>query len=174
MLKEWLKNLLLSNSFINEQVKNAYNIGVIAERKRSEESRADSDLITQQEFVGKPVISFSNEWENPIIGFCTEITFITKAQNPVLMVKDYLTGETLMVLGKTFIYTEERFNAVMKLSPWELLGIAFSYPWAEASNATRKKIGVTDTPVVVREKLEESGFYKDLRNYYDEQFGVAG
>lgn len=89
------------------------------EHDRRRKEREDSELYTLQCLLNKPVIGISNEWENPLVGTVVDIDFITQARCPVPIVRDALTGEDHIALCKIMPFTIQRFQAVMKLTPYE-------------------------------------------------------
>jgi hypothetical protein len=90
--------------------------------KWKDAEQAEKDRSNRQiaEFsVGTPVICISNEWDDPVVGFVTHIEYITKAQNPVPVVMDYLSGREVMVMGAVYDFTDQRLDAFLKLAPYE-------------------------------------------------------
>lgn len=112
-------------------------------------------------FVGQPVIIISNEWENPIIGFGHSIEFITKAQNPVLLVEDALTGDVFMTMGKPFVFTQQRFDAIMKLTPFELGSLLYSNAYFDCTFEKAKR-GHRDTHEELLQKLKNVQFFEKV------------
>lgn len=128
------------------------------------EEKRHSELFDMEMLVGKPVISISNEWDNPIIGFVKNIEFISKAQNPVFIIHDYVNNEEVMVLGITYGYTEQRFNALMKLDPFETCSLIFqNYCSSSLKPFEKVKSGVRDTKENIIQKLQKNGFYTKLK-----------
>lgn len=121
-----------------------------------------AEMLYLSNFIGKPVICISNEWENPVIGFGTQIQLITKAQNPVLVVHDYVTGQDLIVMGKVFVYTSQRFNTLMKLTPFELMSFVYSNYEDDIHKDVKSE---RETKTVIIGKLIASGFFIKLGEY---------
>jgi hypothetical protein len=96
-----------------------YADGVLDERKRQQTNREEIEMNHHLSLLHKPVICVGNEWENPLIGVVEDIEFITKAHQPVLIVKDILTDKSVITFAKTFAFTTQRFDALMKLDPFE-------------------------------------------------------
>lgn len=122
------------------------------------EKRNQIEKIELEMYVGKPVIYVSNEWANPIIGFGKEVIEITKAKTPTLIVHDYISGEDRMILGKVYHYTEQRFNAFSKLTPFEACSLLYpQFNWNTTFN--KVKSGNFDGYDVLRKKLEVTDFF---------------
>lgn len=133
----------------------AYHDGYYARVKQSTEQMKQIELFELQELVGKKVISISNEWDNPQIGVALRIELITQAQNPVLIIKDYLSNQEVMIMGKTYAYTPQRLQAVLKLNPFELCSLIYTY----TSVFDKPKTGVRQQSDVIMSKLAQSGFF---------------
>lgn len=144
---------------INDMVNKAKNDAKNEERNYREEQRKHCQFIELSMMIGKPVISISNEWDNPIVGFGKRIEFITKAETPVLIIEDYVSGEDVLVLSTPFYFSEQRFNALSKLDPFEICSIIFrNSAWMEPFE--KVKSGVFDGYDVIFEKLKSTDFYE--------------
>lgn len=129
-------------------------------RKKREERRI-SERFELDMYIGKPVICISNEWTNPVIGFAICVEEITMANNPVLIVHDVLTDEDIMVLGHTYHYTHQRFEALSRLDPFEACSLIYrNSNWD--TEFTKVKSGTFDGYDVIRQKLEEKGFFRKV------------
>lgn len=93
----------------------------------------------------EPVICFSNEWTNPIIGFGNYIDYITLSKNPVLVINDILTDREFMAMGVVKLITPETLDLILDLNPyqgWNLFssGLAnVSYNKPKITNALLSK-----------------------------------
>lgn len=94
---------------IEAELVRAINVSKELERKK----RSDHDIANLEFYVNKPVIVISNEIDNPVIGFGQRVQLITLAQTPVLIVKDYVSGEERMCLSNPYFYSEQLFHLVM-------------------------------------------------------------
>lgn len=141
----------------------AYNKGYDSRMNQTTKDKQESILFEMQEMLGKPVICVSNEWENPVIGFAQEIIYITKENQPMLVIKDYLTMEENMSFGKVFSYTEQRFKALFKLDPFERCSLIYTNFYSE-EEFVKNKIGVSNSLEEVVETLTKNGFYERLNN----------
>lgn len=96
-----------------------YCAGVLDEQERHTKRYDAIRLIAIETLMNKKVICISNEWENPLIGTVVGIEFITQAQNPVPIVRCAITGKDILTLSKVMAFTMQRFEALMKLTPYE-------------------------------------------------------
>lgn len=132
-------------------------------RKNENERKQECSILELGLLVGKPVIAISNEWDNPVVGFAKEITLVSKANNPYLVIHDYLTDQEVIPLGKVFFYTEQRFEAVMKLDPFELCCLLYTNTFSDRTYVKEIR-QQRDTREVIIQKLTESGFYERVEN----------
>lgn len=96
-----------------------YLDGINTERARQIESREHIKLVEMQSLVGKAVIGVSNEWENPLIGTVIKLEMITRANQPIPVVRCAVTGKEFITFCKVMPFTMQRFEALMKLNPYE-------------------------------------------------------
>ncbi len=141
------------------------------EQYRNERIESDRNIRTTElsMFINKPVICISNEWETPVIGFATSIGFISKANDPVLIVHNYLDNQEAMILGSTFYYNTQRFDALFKLDPFELCSFIYGrYTEQVFEKEIREKLLTKEE---VKQLLEQNGFYNRLNlfNLYRER-----
>ena len=113
----------------NQAISEELNVRI----KESDQLASDINNMTRQEainyiemetHVGKPIIVIGNNWDNPLIGVGIKIDLITQGNCPILVVKDYITDQEYITFGKIFHYTQQRFEAIMKLDPnerWALI-----------------------------------------------------
>lgn len=98
---------------------NRYLEGMTVQRERDIQQREEYKLADMKMMIGKPVIGISNEWENPVIGTVIGIEFITQAQQPIPIVRCAITGKEFITFSKVMPFTMQRFEALMKLNPYE-------------------------------------------------------
>lgn len=120
-------------------------------------------LIELQSYIGKPVISVSNEWDDPIIGIGKEIVFITKANTPKLVIQDYISGKEYMPFGIVMGFTEQRFKALSKLDPFEICSLLYRNNHV-FSTFEKNKSGTFSGYDSLHEKLLKTDFYKIVEN----------
>lgn len=144
---------------ISEAVNNAKNKALQEERDYREEQRNHCLFIELEMMIGKPVISISNEWNNPIIGFGKRIDFITTAKMPVLIVEDYVSGKDMMLLSTPFYFSAQRLFALSKLDPFEICSIIYkNSAWMEPFE--KVKSGVFEGYDVIINRLKQTDFFE--------------
>lgn len=133
-----------------------------AEKERRERKKA-TEHVELSLLVGKPVIAVGNDWSNPVIGIGLEVVGISKANNPHLVIKDYVTGEEVMPFGAVMEYNETRFDALMKLTPAEITSLVYRHvtPNSNVSDEQKEK---RDSCEVILEKLNANGFFEAIKN----------
>ena len=99
------------DKYVEKQI-NDVNVIRSQVRDEIELRRNEIELIELQELIGQLVICVSNECENITVGYGKEITFLTKAQQPFLIVHDLIAKKDILPLGKIFVYTEQKFDAL--------------------------------------------------------------
>lgn len=146
---------------IENFIEKTKNEGRQEEKDYRDEQKKKCLLNELELMIGKPVISISNEWNNPTIGFGKRIEFITRAKIPVLIIEDYVSGNDMMVLSVPFYFSEQRFNAFAKLDPFELCSIVFkNSAWMEPFE--KEKSGTFDGYDVLLEKLKKTDFFERI------------
>lgn len=104
----------------------SFNQGVNAEKSHRAEVVDLCEYQRLNDFVGNHVIVISNEVSNVTVGVGVEIQLITQAKRPVLVVKDVVSGEVCLVMGKVLMYSEQKFNALNKLTPQERIALFYN------------------------------------------------
>lgn len=124
-----------------------------------------SKMLELTEHIGKPVIGINNEWCSLEVG---ELMRLEQFGNPESMafpvIKNYLTGDSLINFGKTLPYSEELFDAMLKLTPYERWNICVNQARVNWNKPKKDKL-YADHECLLKEKLVSLGFYKgDLKN----------
>jgi len=129
-----------------------------ARRKREN----DFDWAELSVLVNKPVIAVGNDWGNPVIGIAKEVIGISKANNPRLIVKDYITGKEIMPFGAVMAYNDVRLDAIFKLTPAEITSLVYrhSTPQTEEDSPNKEK---RESREVIMEKLTTNGFFDAIK-----------
>ncbi len=117
--------------------------------------------IELEMLIGQPVISISNEWKNPIVGVAVRVIEITQSKTPMIVIKDYITGEEFMPMGWVAHFTHQRLSVALKLNPFELASLLYTNECYD-TEFTKNKSGVRDSEEVVIQKLQEHGFFEFL------------
>ena len=124
--------------FFGNDIQNEIHKELVKVREEHDKNRVEIEFNTISYFVGKPVICFSNEWANPLIGFGKYVKCITKANSPVLCMHNYLDDREYLVFGIVYHFTEQRFNALFKLNPFERCAFIFNRMSSEDFNKEKK------------------------------------
>ena len=136
------------------------------ERNRRLEDRKYVDTLLLENFIDKPVMCFSNEFSDPVVGFGKKIISITQAEQPMLVIKNYLTGEEVFCFGQLFHYHEELFKQMMTMDRKALLALVYHVTHCDSyvsfSDKETKTKNSMKTYEEIRSELERSGFYKRL------------
>lgn len=123
------------------------------------EQKNQTALIELQTYIDKPVISLSNEWQDPIIGIGKEVIFVTQANKPMLVIEDYITGKEYMAFGVIMGFTEQRFKALAKLNPFESCSLIYRNNHVFTA-FEKKKSGNFNGYDSLHKKLLKTDFYK--------------
>lgn len=129
-----------------------------ARRKREN----DFDWATLSVLVNKPVIAVGNDWGNPVIGIAQEVIGISKANNPRLVVKDYITGKEIMPFGAVMEYNEVRLEAIFKLTPAEITSLVYrnSTPQSKEDSPNKEP---RESRESIMQKLNDNGFFEAIK-----------
>lgn len=140
-----------------EEYDSAYWTGRNAIVEAQNLDREQIRLFEVESRIGKPVIYVSAEWCNPLVGFGVGIQYI--GETPLLMVKDYISGEVLTPMSAVHDFSQTLLDAVLKLTPFEAGSIIYkSLLWTHE----HKKIGERDSFDEIMDKLNKSGFFEEL------------
>lgn len=134
------------------------NDGRQKERDYRNEQKKKCLLNELELMIGKPVISISNEWSNPVIGFGKRVDLITMAKTPVLIIEDYVSGEDILSFSVPFYFSEQRLFALSKLDPFEICSIIYkNSSWMEPFE--KVKSDVFDGYDVIINRLKQTDFF---------------
>lgn len=151
---------LFTKQIINDS-ELGFRAGERLQYEATAKSRRDIALFVLEEMVGKPIISVCNEWDDPVVGFATEIQYI--GDSPLLVGKDYVTGKEVLMFSKTFGYTEQRFAAFMKLDPFERACLIYDCDAITPFDKYKRETVHTEAEIVAM--LTANGFYEELAKF---------
>lgn len=153
-----------------KQIQSAFNAGVKSERTRREASSLETKWFEMDALTAGPVICVSNEHDNIVVGFIERIESICLSNEPLAIVKDYVSGKTLAIMGSIFGYTEDRFNALADMSPSQRVTVIYHSAYSREDKVFNN-LTTAEEDILTREeviiKLRENGFYdwwKELKN----------
>ena len=129
-----------------------------ARRKRENEF----DWAELSVLVNKPVIAVGNDWGNPVIGIAQEVIGISQANNPRLIVKDYITGKEIMPFGAVMAYNDVRLEAIFKLTPAEITSLVYRHSTPQAKEDSPHK-EPRESREAIMEKLTANGFFEAIK-----------
>lgn len=138
------------------EIQSAYSRGISDANAIEIQIRKDRELEELNQFIGKKVILFSNEWEDMIFAEGLRVEPITQSAQPVLVVKDVLTDEEYLTFSMILPYSREMAHALLKLNPFERWNIRAR----NTGTFWDKKIkGDLSDPEAVIEALKVIDFY---------------
>lgn len=80
-----------------------------------------------ESLVGKLVISIPNEVDNLCVYRDVRIEYVSKANSPILIGTDVISGKEYMLLGHTELFSPSKFKAYNKLTPHERMLLVHTY-----------------------------------------------
>ncbi len=109
--------------------------------------------------IGDFIIAVPNEHQNMVIGQIIDHDTISKAKCPVAWVRDYVTGQDVMLWQKAYPYSESLAKAVADLDPFNRHVLFYG---------TEKKFATVDEDTIIgwdkmKERLESNDFFNALR-----------
>lgn len=108
-IKEWLKAVFGYTAKYQE----GFRMGEKTERER----RNQQEKMLQEEMIGKKIIACPNEWEDMVIGVIECYMNHNGDLSSIPVVKDVLTGRTLIVFSPFVPYSRGMLGALLKLNP---------------------------------------------------------
>lgn len=112
----------------------AENVGAHREVERRFKESRDSEIFEIEQLIGKLVIMIPNEPENVQVGVVTGIDFITKAKNPVPVIKNLVSGEVSWCLSTVMTYTEQKFDALNAMDANGRIAVMYSRTYEGSLN----------------------------------------
>lgn len=132
---------------VQKKVSEAENRILSLWEKEKEQKRLDRKSFKEFEIesmLGKLVICIPNEIENVTVGLATEMIYITKNEDPQIVVFDLVRKKEIIPFGKVFAYTEQKFNAFNKLEANERIALVYS---ADSYNHVDKEKTKNENPI---------------------------
>lgn len=128
-----------TNSFTEEEMKavavKAYDN--LLEEQYKEKLR--SDTVRIRLMIGKPIISVSNQWENPVIGIVIGVAYLTRGDQPVAKVYNFLTDRVVLCAIPLIPCTKSNLDAVLLLNPFQCWNL-INRTCIETSSATPSEL----------------------------------
>lgn len=140
-------------------------------RQTDIESKRCIETIEANMLVSHPVIYFSNEYDNVVVGFVKSVVTVTKADCPMLLVHDYVRNDEVVVHHRwptLQMFSEQVLNSFCAIDRNALLTFLYgryrdsSLP--EMDYRKKPETGFLTLPQLIG-RLQHNGFYEKLREY---------
>lgn len=150
---------LITKEDVAEQVKHAKFIGRTEKAQEDEDDRERIKILCIEIDIGKPFISVSNEWQDPVIGIVLGVEFVTLGKCPIAKVYDFVTDQVVYCGNSRIPYSEYNLDAILKLEPyqrWNLVARSNIDPNKRTDDET------CSSPEQIKEILKNNSFYEVL------------
>lgn len=159
MFHELINKLI--HKIASMQIAEAYSRGYYDKLDENYRNRKIDDEYSIRKSIGKKVIYCPNEWQDPCFLTIQDITYVSKAENPMAVGLDALTGEVIYVWPNSYFPADAKMiKTVLKLNPFERWNMSvgrlshMSLKWD--SKGTKKEL---THPSAIIVKLIQCGFY---------------
>lgn len=169
-MKQFIKSIIASvfGLITKEQLENELKVkafNTLAEKteKDSEDRKALQVLLIEMD-IGKPFISVTNEWDNPIVGVVLGVEYNTAGNCPIAHVYDFITNQSVYCGNGRVPYTDLNLDAILKLNPYQHWNLI-----SKSSLGMDKAKYNEDcfSPDEIRSILEDRGFSKVVEELND-------
>ena len=123
----------------------------------------DRNDQTPNILVNKPVISVPDNWSDIIIGICIECT-----EDGFYVIRDFISGEEVKVNYLTYIFTEQRFQLLLKNDRFDLCSVLYPDEFMDSEFKKEKDVYLLK-PHEINNKLKANGFWEVLMEYRQKQ-----
>lgn len=173
-MREFLFSLFswMFSDQITQQIQSSINDALNKYRQDEHGRKNECEAITLDQFVGHPVIAFSNEIQTPVVGFAISIEYVTKGNCPMLVVYDYISDQPVLVPGHFRYYSDAFLRSVVKMDPHALQHLLYG---TYRTSYSADKVPVENNNMTLRQiigKLNKNGFYMKL-SAYEEKSDIA-
>lgn len=165
MLKTLLRQLLVifAPSVVDEFVRE----GQVLQKKKELRERDEFLCQTYDTLRSTAVISVDGLYGNIVVGFVTGTTRIGLTNVPLPIVQDYVTLTTAICYGPIMVFTQERLEALCKLTPRErwILVNHTTHPAleeVEVAYSDRDKVQEPLTGAQLKSRLMDNSFFDHL------------
>ena len=149
---------------VQDVLDSVYAKGYNASVEHRAAEKLKSDIFSLEEDLNKKVIYCPNEWEDPLFGTIVDVTYVTKAKQPMGVVKCVLTAETGLVHPGGYLLADGRLvDAILKLNPLERWNLTKHWPSSNKWTKSHYEDECSD-PEELRNKLLMAGFIYDVRD----------
>ena len=130
-------------------------------RETESKRHTHAAVISLQQYIGKAVMYFPNEISNPVIGIGKEIVYITKANQPCLVVKDYISNQDMSFFGSPIFYHPMTLRSIMELDDHSRIAILHRLNPDHIMNKEPLEDILTYTQAL--ERLQVNGFFDKIK-----------
>lgn len=128
--------VMLKSSF-EQLLKDQKQYGMMLQREEARKTKQTIDEMMANEFLYKPVYCFSNEWEDPIVGFVTHVSVDPSKGSPLYTLFNWLSGELCYTMAPRIWCNMDKNNdheysgvlPLMDINPyerWNLMNLHYS------------------------------------------------
>lgn len=134
-----------------------------------EDEKRESEIVNLQVWIGKPIIVVSASEIS--LGFGKDITFVTKANNPVLVFEDYSSDpsqitEKISMSNCVMFYDVHKLKSLLKLDNNDIYRLFFG-KYSYQSNELEFKSKPRE--LTLEMYLERNNFAKAVEWHYEEE-----
>lgn len=143
-----------------------------------EDERREAEIINLQVWMGKPIIIISNSEPFITVGFGKDITFVSKANNPVLVFEDYSSdpsgiSEKINLSNCIMLYDIYKLRSLLKLNGDEVgrlfLG-KYSYQSDEVESKPQEFIREPTLELYLEKMyLKRNNFAEAVKQHYEKE-----
>lgn len=151
----------LIHKIASKQIAQAFNQGYFHKLQETIDNRRIDDEYVIRQSIGKKVIYCPNEWQDPVFVTIDNIVYVSKADNPMAVGVDVLTGQSVCLFANSYFPAYAKMiKTVLKLNPFERWNMSvgrlshMSLKWD--SKGTKKEL---THPSAIIIKLIQCGFY---------------
>lgn len=158
--KQWLTKKLQID--VNKQIDKAIVEDREKDRLQRQYDRKANKYTRLEAYCNRPVIVFSNELDNPVVGFGKSIVSFNTNSDPLLKVTDYLANKELLCFGKIYHYSEPLLKWYYETDPRLVLSLIYNKHFNTDANIDVILSGLYSYDVVL-DILEQNGFFERLK-----------
>ena len=117
------------------------------------------EYLELEQYIGKPIIAISNEIDNLIIGYGTNITKFSTLDRTVLEVYDYVSDRSTIVTGKVIHYHPAVLDWLYEADPRLVIYLLYGSSSRLEDNIDDKLYNMLSM-IELKNLLHTNGFYE--------------
>ena len=142
--------------------------GTEEERARQNEAQKRSRIIQAESFLDAPIITLSNEWNNPLVGKIVSI--YTDKGSPLYTIHDYISNTERCTLVTPFEFSMQKLQMIGKLNPDEICCLFYEGRSHHGTFRKHKTYGKFNDFAFTHyddwmEKLTQNGFFDTFGDF---------